>query len=69
MYQPPHFREDRLDVLQALIRSHPLGLLVTAGPGGLTANLVPFLLVAGEGPGVLRCHLARANGQSAGLAV
>lgn len=68
MYQPPHFREDRLDVLNALIRRHPLGLLVTAGPHGLMANLVPFLLDAAEEPGMLRCHLARANGQSAELA-
>ena len=44
MYQPPHFREDRLEVQHALIRTHSLGLLVTAGPGGLQANHVPFLL-------------------------
>lgn len=63
MYQPIHFREDRLDVQHALIRSHPLGLLITAGPGGLMANPVPFL-VASEGPlGILRAHVARANAQ------
>ena len=45
MYQPPHFREDRAEVQHALIREYPLGLLVTAGPGGLMANPVPFLLV------------------------
>jgi hypothetical protein len=38
MYQPAHFREDRIEVQHALIRRHPLGLLVTAGPGGLMAN-------------------------------
>ena len=26
MYQPIHFREDRLEVQHALIRAHPLGL-------------------------------------------
>ena len=31
MYQPPHHREDRLEVQHALIRSHPLGTLVTLG--------------------------------------
>ena len=64
MYLPPHFREDRLDVQHALIRKRPLGTLVTAGPAGLVANHVPFLLYADEGPlGTLRAHLARANPQ------
>ncbi|MBC7337219.1 MAG: FMN-binding negative transcriptional regulator, partial [Clostridia bacterium] len=31
MYQPPHFREERLDVQHALIRNHPLGLLISSG--------------------------------------
>ena len=64
MYQPPLFREDRLDVQHALIRAHPLGLLVTDGPGGLVANPIPFLLDDGAGPfGTLRGHVARANPQ------
>jgi transcriptional regulator len=64
MYQPPHFREDRLAVQHALIRTHSLGLLVTAGPGGLQANHVPFLIDAdGSEHGTLRVHLARANPQ------
>ncbi len=62
MYQPPAFREDRLEVLHAAIRAHPLAVLVTAGAAGLEANLIPFL-VEGEGRGVLRGHLARANPQ------
>ena len=44
MYQPPHFREDDLDVQHALIRAHPLGLLITAGAEGLVANALPFHL-------------------------
>ncbi len=69
MYQPPHFREDRLDVQHALIAAHPLGLLITSGPGGLQANHIPFLIdpVASE-HGTLRAHLARANPQLAELA-
>ncbi len=64
MYQPPHHREDRLEVQHALIRAHPLGLLVTAGPGGLVANPIPFLVEAAGAPlGVLRAHCARANPQ------
>ncbi len=69
MYLPAHFREDRLDVQHDLIRDHPLGTLVTAGPAGLLANHVPFVLYADEGErGVLRAHLARANPQLAELA-
>jgi transcriptional regulator len=64
MYQPPHFREDRTEVQHALIRTHPLGLLITAGPAGLLANPFPFLLDAGSTEkGTLRLHLARANPQ------
>jgi len=69
MYQPPHFREDRLDVQHALIAAHPLGLLITSGPGGLQANPVPFLIDATASErGTLRAHLARANPQLGELA-
>ncbi len=61
MYQPPHFREDRIEVQHELIRTHPLGLLITAGPGGLIANPLPFLVDASPERGTLRAHLARAN--------
>jgi transcriptional regulator len=62
MYQPPHFREDRLDVQHALMRAHPLGLLISAGPGGLMANPVPFMLhTADSERGTLACHVSRAN--------
>lgn len=64
MYQPPQFREDRIEVQHALIRSHPLGLLVTAGPNGLMANPIPMLIDSGPAPnGTLRAHLSRANPQ------
>jgi len=63
MYRPPAFREDRLEVLHAAIRAHPLATLVTAGPAGLEANHIPFLIEDGGSFGVLRGHLARANGQ------
>ena len=68
MHRPEAFREDRLEILQAAIRAHPLATLITAGPGGLMANLVPFTLIEGGQRGVLRAHLARANGQLAELA-
>jgi transcriptional regulator len=62
MYIPAHFAETRLDVLHDLIRRHPLGTLIASTPSGLEANHIPFLLSeAPGGPGVLRCHVARAN--------
>jgi transcriptional regulator len=71
VYQPPPFREDRIEVLHALIRAHPLGILVTHDPeGGLEANPIPFLLddAPGASPlGLLRAHLARANPQRRAL--
>jgi transcriptional regulator len=69
MYQPPHFREDRIEVQHGLIRSHPLGLLITAGPGGLQANAIPFLVYSDLAAkdfaphGTLRAHMARGNPQ------
>lgn len=64
MFCPAVFREDRPEVLRGLIRTHPLGTLVTHGPAGFTANLVPFTVVEREdGLDLLRAHLARANDQ------
>jgi transcriptional regulator len=63
MYQPDAFREEQLETLHALIRAHPLATLITAGAGGLLANLVPFTLVNEGEKGTLRCHIARANDQ------
>ena len=69
MYQPPHFHEDRLEIQHDLMQKHPLGLLITAGPGGLMANPIPFVLdAAASERGTLRAHLARANPQIQELA-
>jgi len=69
MYQPPHFVENRLAVQHALIREHSLGLLIAAGPHGLQANYIPFLIDAEDSErGTLRAHLARANPQTEELA-
>ena len=62
MYLPSHFEENRLDILQQTLRSHPLGLLLTLGANGIEANAIPFLFDAERGPhGTLRGHVARAN--------
>lgn len=67
MYMPPAFHEKKLGALHDLIRSYPLGTLVTGGGSGLRANHVPFTLHPEAGSkqlGVLRAHLARGNDQA-----
>lgn len=62
MYTPPHFKETRREALHALIEAHPLGVLVTAGAGGLDADHLPFHLDPDSGAhGALHAHVARAN--------
>ena len=67
MYLPQHFEETRPAVLQALLRAHPLGLLVTQDGQGLpVADALPFLWqpnvdADADGPGSLVGHVARAN--------
>jgi transcriptional regulator len=57
MYIPASFREEDIETLHALVRTHPLGTLVTHGDVGLQASPLPFLL----GENTLRAHMARAN--------
>ena len=59
MYTPAHFQIKDTEALHRIIRSHPLGVLVTTGPEGLDANHIPFELDAERG--VLSAHVARAN--------
>ena len=63
MYLPNHFEETRADTLHELIRSHPLGTLITQDrSAALQADPIPFILDAGPGEhGTLRGHVARAN--------
>ncbi|CAG0976851.1 Protease synthase and sporulation protein PAI 2 [Rhodocyclaceae bacterium] len=61
MYIPASFRESRIEVLHEFMRTHPLGLLICAGDGGLQATPLPFQLQADGGNGTLRAHMARAN--------
>ena len=64
MYQPAHFREDRIGILRQLVQQHPLATLVTLGPDGLLANHIPLLWDPDPAPyGTLRGHVARANSQ------
>ena len=62
MYQPKHFEETRMEVMQALVASQPLCTLVTLSDEGLVADQIPMLLRQGQGPnGTLVGHVARAN--------
>lgn len=62
MYDPSHFVESRTDVLQTLVKAHPLATLVTFSAGGLVANYIPMLLRQdGTALGTLVAHVARAN--------
>lgn len=62
MYLQSAFQEDRAELQHGLIRAHPLGTLIVAAGGSVTADLLPFILYPGEGErGVLRAHVARAN--------
>jgi transcriptional regulator len=62
VYTPAHFLEARDGELHRLLRTHPLGMLVTHGTQGLDANHVPFLLDPDRGEhGTLLAHVARAN--------
>lgn len=62
MYIPSHFEEKRPEAMHALMRSHPLGTLVTLGTAGLNANHIPFEIDAEAGQfGTLRAHVARNN--------
>lgn len=62
MYVPEHFRESRFEVLQALIRRHPLAVLVAGVEGALAAEHLPLQLISGpDGGWRLRGHVARGN--------
>ena len=74
MYNPPLFRENRKEVLHALMAQHSLATLVTltgvvtddgaTDGSALVASHIPLVLHSEEGPqGVLRGHVARANSQ------
>jgi transcriptional regulator len=64
MYCPEVFREDRPEVLDLAMARYPLATLVTIGRDGIGVSQLPLLRRgAGDGVGVLRGHLARANPQ------
>jgi transcriptional regulator len=62
MFQPNIFREDRVEVMHALMRERPFATLVSLQEDGLCADHVPLVLHAdGDGLGCLRGHVAVKN--------
>lgn len=61
MYTPAHFREDRPEALDALIRHYPLATLAVQTADGLDAHHLPLLLERTESRLSLTGHIARAN--------
>lgn len=61
MYTPPSFREERPDVLRAIITANPFATLVCTGADGPEATHLPLLL--SQDGTCLRGHMARANDQ------
>ena len=59
MYLPAHFEQHDANLLQALMREHPLATLVTTQDGAPTADHVPLEYDAAKR--ILRGHVARAN--------
>jgi transcriptional regulator len=67
MHRPPLFREDRVEVLHALIARHPFACLVRAEGDGFEASHLPMLLDPEPAPlGTLIGHLAKVNPMLAG---
>jgi transcriptional regulator len=60
MYNPPAFREDRPEILHALIRQARLALLLSNGSGGVP-DITHLPLTLDAEAGVLIGHVARAN--------
>jgi transcriptional regulator len=62
MYVPAQFDETDVSVMHQLIRSHPLGAVITMTAAGLDANHIPLVLQADPPPlGTLHGHVSRAN--------
>jgi transcriptional regulator len=66
MYVPPHFREESVEEMHAMMRAAGLATLVSLTSDGLIASHAPLLLDPEAGPyGTLIGHLARANAHAA----
>ncbi len=68
MYNPAPFQIEDPTAIADLVRSHPLGMLISNAANHMQVSPVPFLFDPEQGEhGTLRCHLSRANSQLADL--
>ena len=62
VYMPEHFTENDVAAMHDVIRTSPLGTIVTLGEDGLEANHIPFVFDPSHGAhGRLLGHVARRN--------
>jgi len=68
MYVPEAFREDRIEVLHAMMRELGAATIVGLAADGLMATHVPVVLDLEPAPfGTVCCHFSRANPHAAAL--
>ncbi len=65
MYLRPAFVETDIDKIEALVRAHHFGVLVTQGANGMDASHIPFAVQRDGDTLVLLGHLAKPNKQCA----
>ena len=63
MYVPRHNQLEDRAALLAYMRAYPFAALASAGPGGLMATHLPFVIEEQGGRLTLFAHMARANPQ------
>ena len=62
MYRPDHFREEKIEVLHAMMRQVGAATIVSTSEDGLVATHVPIALDDDPAPfGTIRCHFVRSN--------
>ena len=70
MYNPPAFKETRLDVVHDFMEERAFGLLISGSESELVATHVPFILDRTRGPfGTLQAHVARGNAHHRALSI
>jgi len=63
MYVPRHNQIEDRDALLAYMRAYSFAAMATAGPGGLMATHLPFVIEDSDGRITLLAHMAKANPQ------
>ncbi|MGL5334604.1 MAG: FMN-binding negative transcriptional regulator [Enterovibrio sp.] len=61
MYIPDKFKQENIEELIALIRTHPLATVITLSDLGVEANHFPLFLMEQDGKLYLKGHIAKAN--------